>query len=328
MIYSFYGLTLESAVAIPVLQSIQQTAETSVSGIRFEEGHPAWAVQVLASDAADVPTLRSRGHEDEPPRFALKTHGGGEFFQLIYGDGTRFLVDRSTTRVWGEPGPGLSREDVFVYLVGPIAGFVLRRRGRMALHASAVRVGRRAIALMGPAGAGKSTTAAALALRNWQVCCEDVCALHEDGMRFFVVPGYPRVCLWPDSVRMLFSRDDALPLIVAGWGKRYLALNEQHGGFAESPTRLGAIYFLAPSSDGPSALRIRTLSKREAALRLVQNTYMNWLLDRQQRALEFDAIIRLVSKTQCFEVIPHADPSRLYETATLVEKHALSLPLN
>src|SRR5262249_30541270 len=161
---------------------------------------------------------------------------------LFYGDGTRFLVNKSASQVWGEPGPGLTLDDVFVYLVGPVAGFILRRRRWVALHASAVHVGKQAIALMGPAGSGQSTTAAALAWRNWPVCCEDVCALQEENGTTLVMPGYPRVCLWPDSVRMLFSREDALPLIVAGWEKRYLSLHNGTGGFADSPTPLGAIY--------------------------------------------------------------------------------------
>jgi len=33
------------------------------------------------------------------------------------------------------------------------------------------------------------------------------------------------------------------------------------------------------------------MSFREALLSLVQNTYMNWLLNRKQRAAEFDALV-------------------------------------
>jgi hypothetical protein len=328
VIYSFYGLTLKSAVEIPALLAIPESTTSRGTGgpaVYFDVGRPEWAVQALAMDAENIPTWRSRESEEEPFRFALKAHGGGAFYQLMYGDGTRFLVDSSAARVWGEPGPGLSYEDVFVYLVGPVAGFILRRRGHIALHASAICIGERAVALMGPAGAGKSTTAAALALRGWPVCCEDVCALEEHGGVTTVLPGYPRICLWPDSVRLLFSNDDALPLIVAGWEKRYLALDGSRGKFAGRAAPLGVIYFLAPRSGDSSATCIRAFSQRQTALTMVQNTYMNWLLDRRQRAAEFNVVASLVSTVPCFEVVPSADPLDLPRTAMMIEAHALSL---
>ena len=49
--------------------------------------------------------------------------------------------------------------------LGPVFAFVLRLRGAVTFHASAVRIGD-AVAFLGPQGAGKSTTAAALALRG------------------------------------------------------------------------------------------------------------------------------------------------------------------
>ena len=110
-------------------------------------------------------------------QFALTEHGGREFYELCYADGTRFVLDGCATRVWGEAGPGLTDHDVLVYFLGPIMGFVMRQRGKLVLHASAVVLGDRAVAIMGPAGCGKSTTAAALALRGWPVLNEDVCAL-------------------------------------------------------------------------------------------------------------------------------------------------------
>ena len=53
----------------------------------------------------------------------------------------------------------------------------LRLRGVPALHASAVAVGGAALAVVGSAGAGKSTTAAARAARGHAVVADDVLAL-------------------------------------------------------------------------------------------------------------------------------------------------------
>src|SRR5439155_24208272 len=85
------------------------------------------------------------------------------YFKLHYSDGTEFIIDRKGTEVWCVWPDTLTLEDAVVYLLGPVLGFVLRLRGITCLHASAISVGDRAVVLLGPAGAGKSTTAAAFA---------------------------------------------------------------------------------------------------------------------------------------------------------------------
>jgi hypothetical protein len=46
-------------------------------------------------------------------------------------------------------------------------------------------------------------------------------------------------------------------------------------------------------------------------LELVQNTYMNWLLDKRQRAAELDILSRLASSVPVRRLIPHTDPARI-----------------
>jgi len=38
---------------------------------------------------------------------------------------------------------------------------------------------------------------------------------------------------------------------------------------------------------------------------------MNWLLDRSQRAADFDALSRLVARVPVRRIVPHQEPSRL-----------------
>jgi hypothetical protein len=285
---------------------------------------PVWAAKVLAPQRyGAAPRLRYR--DEYNPTLTVTELSGGKFFELAYGDGTRFLLDESASRIWGEPGPGLSQDDVWVYLLGPVMGFVLRRHGRLALHASALIIGGSAIAISGEAGYGKSTTAAALALRGHPVFCEDICALQDLYAKKHVMPGYPRISLWPEAVSHLFSSADALPLIVAGWEKRYLALDGKLASFAEHPKPLCRIYLLAARSEEPAAPFIERLSPRQAALAIVQNTYMNYLLTKEQRAAEFYAVAKLVSEVECCRITPHADPARLGQLASLIEFHATNV---
>jgi hypothetical protein len=321
-LYRIYGLTLQSDLKIPSLCPLvaADAVNRSPDLVLELSSKPAWATAALKLPPHSV---RTRPTSSEDSGFSVTEFAGAEFVLLSYGDGTRILLDREVAKLWGEPGPGLTLDDLLVYLLGPVMGYILRKRGFSPLHASAVTIRGKAVAIVGEAGAGKSTTAAALGLRGWPVLCEDVCALQAGAGRFEVVPAYPRILLWPDSVEFLYQRKEALPLVVDGWEKRFLPLDGSQASFATQCVPLGAIFLLAPRSRALTAPSIEQVSAKDAFLALVQDTYMNWLLDSGERAAEFDLLIRLVSCVPCFKVTPSIDPGRLGALVELIEKHAL-----
>jgi hypothetical protein len=178
------------------------------------------------------------------------------YFKLLYGDGTQFILDRRATRVWATWLQPLTLEDTVVYLLGPVFGFMLRLRGFTCLHASAVAFGGRALALAGEAETGKSTTAAALARRGHAVLSDDIVALRKVNDTFLAGPGYPRVCLWPDSVNLLCGSPEALPRLTPNWEKCYLPLDGNGHHFQEEPLRLAAIYLLGDREGSSTVPRI------------------------------------------------------------------------
>jgi len=202
-------------------------------------------------------------------------------------------------------------------------GFVLRQRGTRALHASSVCIAGHAVELCGQSAAGKSTTAAALALRGLPVLTENVSPIIELGATFIVEPGYPRVCLWPDSVKQFLDSPDALPLLRANWDKRYL--DGVRATFEPQPKPLGVIYLLSPRTDGSDAPRIEQIAPRDALLALVQNTYMNWLPNRDRRAAEFDFLSKVLNQVPARRIIPPADPARLPALCDLIIADAMTL---
>lgn len=236
----------------------------------------------------------------------------GDHFCLFYNDGARFVVHRRGREVWADWPENYTLEDACTYLVGPVMGFVLRLRGTVCLHASAVAVDDHAVALVGLPGAGKSTTAAAFACSGFSVLSDDVVALADKGTQFLVQPGYPRVNLWSDSVRQLFGSDDALPRITPTWDKRYLPLGQNGHHFASSPLPLGAIYILDGRDKTLAAPIVEEISPKEALITLVANTYVNYLLDQNMRRTEFDVLSRIVSGTPVRRVRPQADPSTIF----------------
>ena len=321
--YRAYGLGIDSSCRIAGLQPA--LLQHGVTDLRFEDGQePAWARSLLTLPSL-VLSQRSEPAGSPDPSFIVTQYGRAEGFELSYSDGTRFVLDEAVGRVWGTYQAPLATEDMATYFLGPVLGFVLRRRNLTCLHASSVEILGRAVCFCGDAGFGKSTTAAALALRGLPVLAEDIVALAESGGEFRAVPGYPRVCLWPESVAMLLGREDALPQLTPVWEKRFLELDGQRAKFSEAKLPVGILYLFAPRSDDREAPRVEKISPRQALLELVQNTYMNWVLDREQRAKEFDALWRLVQRVPVRRILPHANPEKIAALCNLILQDARAI---
>jgi hypothetical protein len=259
-------------------------------------------------------------YEDEPGEPALRIWrlAEGAFYYLRYLDGTEFVMDRSASQVWAAWPDTATIEDTAPYLLGPVLGIVLRLRGVTCLHASAVAVDGQAIVLMGDAGVGKSSTAAAFARLGYPVLSDDIVALTESAHAFLAQPGYPRLCLWPQSVAALYGTPDALPCIAPPWEKRYLDLTQDGYRFQREPLPVGAIYVLGERSTDPVAPSCRAMGGQEGLMALVGNTYANRLPDPAMRAREFQTLGRLVEQVPLRHVTPHEDFPRLLDLCRAV----------
>jgi hypothetical protein len=314
--YRTYGLNLFSDSPIPGLQEESAVSRCADVCVELRE-EPQWARDARRLPSSILQSIPA-SPETQDPAVLLTSLGDGQFFELAYSDGTRFVVDGAATKISGMVGESQTMEDLATYFLGPVMGFILRRRGVTALHASAFCIDGAAIVLAGEAGAGKSTSAAALALRGVPVLCEDIAALQEKDGIFFVERGYPRVCLWPESVEFLMGSSEALPRLTANWEKRYLPLDGGKARLEAEKCPLGAVYILASRESAEDAPRIEEVNNREVLLELVQNTYMNWLLDRAQRAAEFEILTQLVSRVRVRRVVPHRDPARIGALCELI----------
>jgi hypothetical protein len=327
--YRAYGVGIDSSSRIGGLEPL--VSRTEKRSLSFEDGpEPDWVRRLLLLPGR-ILSRRSEPAGSANPSFTLTQHGEAEGFELSYSDGARFVVDGAAQHVWGAYQSPLTADDMASYFLGPVMGFLLRWRNITCLHASGVEIGGRAVCFCGGAGYGKSTTAAALALRGIPVLAEDIVALDESSGEFHAVPGYPRVCLWPESVSMLLGRADALPQLTPVWEKCYLELDGQRARFSPRKLPLGAVYLFAPRSSDESAPRIEVLGPREALLELVRNTYMNWVLGPEQRANEFDILCRLVQQVSVRRIVPHTKPEKISGLCELILQDApaaLSSPAN
>jgi hypothetical protein len=250
----------------------------------------------------------------------------GAFVRLVYEDGTQFWLDRKREKIWATWPSASSIEHAASYLLGPVLGLLLRLRGVLCLHASAVAFENRSVAFVGPAGAGKSTTAAAFARQGYGVLTDDIAALVEREGAFHVMPAYPHLCLWPESVKMLYDSSEALPRLIPDWEKRRLDLGEQGTLFESRCLPLGAIYVLGERRPDPAPF-VEVVRPQSAFLALVADTYANKILDQAMRAREFEVLGRLVTSVPIRRVCAHEGAARLEELCKVVREDFESLDL-
>lgn len=311
--YHLYGLCLESDFSIPGLKASQVDVAPDV---RISIGEmPTW----LAS-ALDAPRLPS----DLIPVNPLQV-GAVQFRRLrdgysylAYRDGTRFLVDQAGANIWCERPRQVTPEDVSTYLLGPVMGLVLRCRGVFSLHAGSMAVDGKALALLGPARSGKSTTAAALALLGYSFLSEDVVPITPAGEDFFVQPGYPLIRLWPKSVSMLFGEVATLPQLAPPWNKRFLDLHGAGYHFHDKPLALKGIYLLGPRSDNAEAPLIQAMTPRDGLVALLANVYGSRFVDPNHLARALEVMGKLADAVPVRMVTPHADPSRVSRLCQII----------
>jgi hypothetical protein len=312
--YSFFGLNARSNVQfarIPPAESANRPVECELHlGV-----YPDSAV--LCSQRTLIYTSPFTDSSGEP---ALKMWGVGcgTYLHLAYNDGHQFWFDRAGTQVWVTWPSNSSLEEATNYLLGPVLGILLRYRGIVCLHASSVAVDGRAVAFVGPPGAGKSTTAAALAKRGHPVLADDVTAIREVDGKFYAYPAYPGLWLWPDSVELLYGAGDDRPKPIREGDKARISANSGLA-FEVRPLPLARIYILDFRGCSDEVSTIESLTQGDF-LSLVANTYATNLLDAKMRAHELTVLGKLVPSVPVLTLPSFRSPGKLQEWIISLEE--------
>jgi ABC-type uncharacterized transport system YnjBCD ATPase subunit len=115
----------------------------------------------------------------------------------------RFLI-RDGTEIEVEPALGANRDAVAVCLLGSARGALIHQRGELALMAATLVAPNWAcVAICGPSAFGKSTLAAELCSRGWQLLADDVTRVSWNGGRAVAWPSQSSLSLWRDACETL-----------------------------------------------------------------------------------------------------------------------------
>lgn len=171
-------------------------------------------------------------------------------------------------------------------LVGPPLIVALAGRGIHCLHASAVMVGDRAVAIAGASGLGKSTLARSLPAQfgsPYTLLADDILPIHVEESRVQALPRYPQLKL-PSERQPSLNAPEAIPLV--------------------------ALYVLQVAGGLEKRTRIETMGPRTAVVEIMRNTVASRLFDRDFMSEHFRAATSMAENVPVrFLHYPHTDSS-------------------
>jgi|SRR5665213_2677775 len=204
--------------------------------------------------------------------------------------------------------PGADAGVVRTLLAGRIMACLLRQRGHLPLHASAIAIDGQAVLFLGDSGSGKSTTAAAFRSRGHDVLADDVAAVRT------VKSGIELQTAWP-GLRLL---EDSRNVIGAGVRSSGFQ-DEKHVYCLKDPGLAGPypvkrIYFLDyENSYSRVAVRSSTLSVFSAVALLNAHSFISVRrtghalrqinLDRAAAVAAAGLVVRLI-RPQSLNLLP------------------------
>jgi len=215
--------------------------------------------------------------------------------------------------------------DIPVFLLGSALGILLYRRKQIVLHASAVRVGDRAVLFCGSSGAGKSTLAAALAQRGYNLVTDDVCTISLDGNGSpHAHPDGRQLKLWAQSIEKLDLAAARGTRVRRKLEKFYVA---PPSDAAAGSLPLGAVYVLREARP-PHAAGIQRPNIVDASLLLRRSAYRPQIVRKlAQRPQYFHAAAAIANAAGIYYLTRKLDFGQVPETIASLEEHWRTLRL-
>jgi hypothetical protein len=226
--------------------------------------------RVLAGEPRECPHSPPPGRvlaeirDDGFAHWAVETRGEPGRWTLRYAGICDVTLDhRSRTVVVhraSEADPGL----IPIFLEGNVLAHALAADGLLVLHATAVEVGGRALAIVGPSGAGKSTLGALLCAAGARLVADDALRVDATSSGAVCFPGSRGLRLRPVAASLAREIEGADVEETADGRTKVLPTRR-----ADVPLKLGAALVPEPSREANS-LQLRRLATMEGLRELIR----------------------------------------------------------
>ncbi len=289
--YRVYGLTIESDTRFPELSRLEKPTDAMATEVRVRldarrESTPPFSEILQQTNLPDgTPWLTSAKVEDG---YLLRYVGMADFILDVAGG------ELTCCRV----ECGVSADTVRHLVLDQVFPMVLNRRGREALHATAIVTSKGACAFSGPAGSGKSTLAASFFLAGFGALGDDCLPLVEQNGSIRVLPGYPGMRLWNDALEALSAGSGATTPVANYTSKRRALESLSAKNFPREPILLRRIYRIIRPKEGEpeiSAPVVEPLGPREAFIELVSSSFPLDLADSEMLTRHFRLMEKVAS---------------------------------
>ena len=212
--YRVFGLTFRSDCELPGLDRIQESPVVDYS-LRFHACRNSF--ETLRREFHPPCYISSRRlNNGQAVVEVCKTEDSRKFLFRFY-DGVEFIVDRQHEEILVSGLRGASLQAAIHHLLFSLPGFLLGLRKSACLHGAAIGWGDGAIALLGQSNSGKSVLSAHMAARGIEVLSDDLVALDVIGGTIKVYPGYPWICLRPESLHWLQTEKFEVGRVGSQW---------------------------------------------------------------------------------------------------------------
>jgi hypothetical protein len=231
-----FGIEVESSFEVPGLAEAQSTSPlpcTRLTRLSEDELNEAWRPRqperLLEETFDGSPAARTI---DRDPELGYRLYAKHFGLASISADGGYVRCAPPDVSPWRWQR----------FLVGRVLPWASLLQGRELIHASAVRLGDRVVAMVAPSGSGKSSLALRMVLRGAAFFTDDVLALSRGEANVMAHPGAGIVAVRP-AEKELLDRSDLRRLgrVLGTSGKTYVSVARE-----EAPCPLGAVYFLTP----------------------------------------------------------------------------------
>lgn len=224
-----------------------------------------------------------------------------------------FRINDRSFEVECIPVPGVASSVSATLFANAIRPMIANHTGGIFLHGSAVAIGDKAIAFVGPSRRGKTTLAGAFAKSGHAFLTEDVIQIESTGGQFLLVPQAPQLRLHSDSAAFLLDCDEDM---LAGSDGKSVVEASAVLAFRKETLPLQAIFLLGPGKS--AAPEVTPVSRLEGISQLLQQSFVLDVEDRAGLAAHFQRLSDLARAVPCYDLDYQRAYSQLPEVIALV----------